>query len=87
MFEDPNANPADPATLLQQVLRELDEIKRYSAGSYDKVDNEVDQSMATIKNIEQKIQDLDRRLDRIEAFERRLNEIHDLCRNIERKVN
>lgn len=86
MFEDPNLNPKDPAVLLEQVLRELDEIKRYSASTYAAVDNEMKEVHTMVRQVESKLSEIDRQIDKIEQFDGKLNELRSSLQKIERKV-
>ncbi|MEM9227365.1 MAG: hypothetical protein AAGA45_05300 [Verrucomicrobiota bacterium] len=72
--------------LLQEVLKDLDEIKRYVANVYSNTDTEVGDIKSTVEKIERQLNETDRQVDRIETFERKLNDMHSTLKNLERKV-
>jgi len=87
MFKDENAEPVTPEQeLLTKVIQELDEIKRYSGGTYEKVDTEIAEIRAMCQRIESKINETDRQVDRIESFERQISEIRASVQRMERKI-
>lgn len=87
MFKDENAEPLTPEQeMLQTVLKELDEIKRYVGSVYGNTDNEIGDITSMMKRIESKLNETDRQIDRIEAFERQLSEIRASVQRMERKI-
>lgn len=81
-----NINDMTNRDLLIQIINELDEVKRYSANTYDRVDSEVKEMLDKINSIERQIKETDRQVDNIERFERTLNDIRSQLKQIERKV-
>ena len=76
-------NQTDP---MQQILKELDEIKRYVAATYDRVDTEIQEIQSHLRVVEREINNTDRQLLKIENFDRHLNKIEGSLRNIERRI-
>lgn len=73
--------------LLLFLVKEIDEIKRYVANTHVNTDTEVSEIRDTVKKIDLQLNETDRQIDRIERFEREINDMKSLLRNIERKVN
>lgn len=71
--------------MLQFIIQELDEIKRYVAGTYQNVDTEIQEIRDTLRRIEQEVKDNDRQLDKMERYEQTLRNIENTVRKIERK--
>lgn len=72
--------------ILTQVLKELDEIKRYVATTYQNTDNEVGEIRDLARRIERKLSEMDSQVDRIERFERDISTMATSIRNMERKM-
>lgn len=70
----------------QQVMEMLDEIKRYSAGIYQNVDNEIKEIQDTLRRLESQIKENDRQIDRIEQFHKDISRIEGAIKNLERKI-
>jgi len=82
--KDPNQMSAgDKHTL---VMQQLDEIKRYVAGIYAKVDTEIDDIRKIVDRIDNQVRESDRQIDKIEQFDRNLRTIENSVKEIERKV-
>jgi len=82
--KDPNQMSAGDKHIL--VMQQLDEIKRYVAGIYAKVDTEIDDIRKIIDRIETTVRESDRQIDKIEQFERTIRNIENTVKEIERKV-
>ena len=72
--------------ILKDVVEELDAIKRYAANTYANTDTEISEMMSIMKRVEIQLRETDNQIDRIERFERTLNEIKSSLKQIERKV-
>ena len=72
--------------MLALVLRELDEIKRYAANTYNNTDSEVGETRDIARKLESKIHEMDRQIDRIERFDRELNEIKSILKSMDRRI-
>ena len=82
--QDPNnMSAADKHTA---VMRELDDIKKYAAGTYSKVDTEIDDIRKIVDRLDKLMRENDAQIDRIEQFERTLRNIESTVRDIQRKV-
>ena len=71
--------------VLELVMKELDEIKRYVANVYASTDTEISEIRDTTRKIESQLRQTDSQIDKIERFERTLNDIKSSLRSIERK--
>lgn len=71
--------------LLLLLLKEVDEVKRYAANVYSKTDTEIAEIRDTCNKIERQLNETDRQVDRIERFERELQEMKGMLRKMERK--
>lgn len=88
MFKDVNAEPMTPEQeMLGKIILELDEIKRYAGGTYAKTDNEISELLALCRRIEAKLNETDRQIDRIEAYERQLSEIRVSLQRLEKRIH
>ena len=76
----------DNKELLIELLNEVDEVKRYVANIHVNTDNEVKEIHELVKRMDRQIQENDRQIDRIERFEKTLNELRSSMRQIEKKV-
>ena len=74
------------AEMLAKILTELDEIKRYVASTYANTDNEVAEIRSTVQKVERKMNQTDAQIDKIERFERGINEIRGSLKSMERKI-
>ena len=72
--------------ILRDVVEELDAIKRYAANTYANTDTEVAEIRDTVRRIDIQLRETDSQIDRIERFERTLNEIKSSLKQIERKL-
>ncbi len=72
--------------LLMQLLADVDEIKRYTANTYNNTDSEVSEIRDTVRKIEMKLSETDRQVDRIERFEREISEMKGILKNMERRI-
>lgn len=72
--------------LMLEILKELDEVKRYVANVYANTDNEISEIRDLARRIDQQVKESDRQIDKIEGFERSLTEIKSQLKSIERKV-
>lgn len=87
MFKDEQAPPETPEQqMLAQVMKELDEIKRYAGGTYGNTDTEIGDIRETLIRIEKKLNETDRQVDKIEQFERSINDIRAAVKRMERKI-
>ena len=68
------------------MAREIDEIKRYVAATYERVDNEINEIRDACKRIESHVSQTDRQVDKIEAFERSINDIKAAVQRMDRKI-
>ena len=81
------AAPPDPVhELLIEVSKQLEEVKRYSAGVWEKVDTEITEIRDLCRRIERQLNETDRQVDKIENFERQLSEIRSSVQRMERKI-
>ena len=78
--------PADNSAANAHIMKEIDEIKRYVAGIYDKVDSEIEEIRALVREIDRNVRDNDRQLDKMERYEQTIKNIENMCRNMERKI-
>ena len=85
MFEDKQGTPSN-GEMLKKVLEELDEIKRYSAGTYANVDNEIADIQKTVSELKGVVQDNDRQLDAMEKYQGKLDNIERTLRDIQGKI-
>lgn len=81
-----NYENMDTKEMLALALNELDEIKRYSANVYKNTDSEVGETRDIVRKLEAKLQEMDRQIDRIERFERELNEIKSILKSMDRRI-
>lgn len=72
--------------LLIKLIKDLDEVKRYVANIHVNTDTEVKETRDMVRRIESQVKETDRQVDKIERFERDMNDIKGTLRNIERKV-
>lgn len=87
MFKDDQAPPLTPEQeMLAKVLTELDEIKRYVAATYGSVDNEITEIKTAVQRIEAKLHETEGQIDRIQNFERAINDIKSSVQRIEREI-
>lgn len=87
MFQDDQAPPLTPEQeMLTKIMQELDEIKRYVAGTYASVDTEIGEIREAVKQINAKVHETDRQVDRIEQYDRQLSEIRAAVQRMERKI-
>ncbi len=85
--QKPGTVPAGtPGGKHEQVLRELDEIKRYVANIWEKVDGEINEILNSIKAVEKEVKDNDRQLDRMEMWDKKIQNMENMIRNLDRKV-
>ena len=70
----------------QKMVQDIDDIKKYVAGTYSKVDAEVDEILKALNRIEKQLRETDNQVDRIEKFEQQLRNIESTLRNIERRI-
>lgn len=75
-----------PAEILVDVMEELDEIKRYVANTYANTDTEIHEIKETVKKIDNQLRETDSQIDRIERFERVMNDLKSSMKQIERKL-
>ncbi len=79
-------NGMKASEILIDVMEELDAIKRYVANIYEKTDTEVAEIRDIVKRIESQTRETDRQVDKIENFERTLNDIKSMLKRLERKM-
>ncbi len=72
--------------ILVDVMEEMDAIKRYVANIYQNTDNEVHEIHSMVKRIEMQLRETDNQIDKIERYERTLNEVKSSLKQIEKKV-
>lgn len=69
------------------IMQELDEIKRYVAGTFSKVDTEIDEIRRVVDRLDGQIRDLTQKSNRSDQMESTLRNIESTVREIQRKVN
>jgi hypothetical protein len=72
--------------LLMKLLLEVDEVKRYAANAYANTDTEMAEVRDLVKRMEPSIRQFETQLNKIERFERDLNDLESLIKTIERKI-
>jgi len=75
-----------PGEVLVDVMEELDAIKRYVANTYENTDTEIREIRDVCKKIDSQLRETDSQIDRIERFERTLNDIKSSLKQLERKI-
>ncbi len=86
MFIGSDKQPKSNSEMLQEILQEIDAIKRYTGNTYANTDNEVSEIKSLCTKIEAKMSEMDRQIDKIEGFERGIDEIRSTLKSLERKV-
>ena len=76
----------DTKDMIIELLKEVDEVKRYVANIHVNTDNEVNEMMTIMKKMERQLSETDRQIDRMERYERTLNEIKSSIKQLEKKV-
>ena len=72
--------------LLLYLVKEVDEVKRYTANTHVNTDSEIDEIRTIVRKIETQLNETDRQVDRIERFEREISDVKSTLRQIERKL-
>jgi len=81
-----DSNQMSAADNHDQVMKQLDEIKRYAAGIFSKVDTEIDDIRKMLERVERQVRDNDQQISRIEQASQQIRNIESTVREIERKV-
>ena len=75
-----------PGDILVDVMEELGEIKRYVANTFANTDTEIHEIRDIVKRIEVQLRETDNQIDKIERFERTMNDLKSALKQIERKL-
>lgn len=76
----------DTKSLLLELVSELDDVKRYVANTYEKTDTEIEEIRQLCRNIDKQLNETDRQIDKIERFDRDINEMKSMMKQIEKKM-
>lgn len=68
------------------IMQQLDEIKRYVAGTFSKVDSEIDEIRKAIDKIDAQVREGNQKTGRVDQLEGMLRNIESTVREIQRKV-
>ena len=76
----------DSKDLLIELLGEVDQVKRYVANIHVNTDNEIKEIHNMMKRMERQLQETDNQIDKIERFERTMNDIKSSMKQIQKKM-
>ncbi len=76
----------NPTEKHDAIMQQLDEIKRYVAGTFSKVDTEIDDIRKVVDRLDGQIRDISQRNNRGEQIENMLRNVESTVREIQRKI-
>lgn len=76
-------NPVERHDALSQLL---DEIKRYVAGTYSKVDTEIDDIRKVVDRLDDQVRGINNALSKLDQIERTVRNIESTVKEVERKI-
>ena len=83
----PDTESMSPAERHDAIMQQLDEIKRYVAGVYSKVDTEIDEIRKVVDRLDQQTRGLEQKIDRFDQIERTVRNIESTTKDTLRKVS
>jgi predicted RNase H-like nuclease (RuvC/YqgF family) len=68
------------------TMQQLDEIKRYAAGIFSKVDSEIDDIRVMVDRLDKQLRESAQQLQKMEQLDRTIRNVESAIKNLERKI-